>query len=262
MLRLLSTDFDGTIFAEFENPPVPQQLQDLIAGLQANGAKWVINTGRDMSSLQEAVGRSHLTVQPDYLVLVEREIYRHDGSRYVADVAWNSECSRRHEGVFARLRPLLTDIHAWINDRFRATLYEDSYSPFCLIAGNNCDADAIVAYLENLCRDIPDLVVVRNDIYMRFSHAAFNKGSALTEIARQLGVAAEHICAAGDHLNDLPMLRREVARWLVAPSNAVPLVKEAVIAQGGYLSEQARGLGIADGLEWALRAAAPIRRPA
>jgi hydroxymethylpyrimidine pyrophosphatase-like HAD family hydrolase len=261
-LRLLSTDFDGTIFAEFENPPVPQQLQDLIAGLQANGAKWVINTGRDMSSLQEAVGRSHLTVQPDYLVLVEREIYRHDGSRYVADPAWNSECSRRHEGVFAQLRPLLPAIHAWINDRFRATLYEDSYSPFCLIAGNNGDADAIVAYLENLCRDIPDLVVVRNDIYMRFSHAAFNKGSALTEIARQLGVAAGHICAAGDHLNDLPMLRRQVARWLVAPSNAVPLVKEAVLAQGGYLSGQARGLGIADGLEWALRAAAPIRRPA
>ena len=64
-LRLISTDFDGTIFAEFENPPVPRQLQDLIAGLQARGAKWVINTGRDMSSLQEAVGRSHLTVQPD-----------------------------------------------------------------------------------------------------------------------------------------------------------------------------------------------------
>jgi len=255
-LRLLSTDFDGTIFAEFENPPVPRQLQDLIAGLQARGAKWVINTGRDMSSLQEAVGRSHLTVQPDYLVLVEREIYRHDGSRYVGDTVWNSECSRRHETVFAQLRPRLPAIHAWINDRFRATLYEDSYSPFCLIAGNNGDADAIVAFLENLCRDIPDLVVVRNDIYMRFSHAAFNKGSALMEIARQLGVATEHICAAGDHLNDLPMLRREVARWLVAPSNAVPPVQETILAQGGYLSEQARGLGIADGLTWALRSAA------
>ena len=187
---------------------------------------------------------------------MEREIYRHDGSRYVGDTAWNAACSRQHETVFARLRPRLPAIHAWINDRFRATLYEDSYSPFCLIAGNNGDADAIVAYLENLCRDIPDLVVVRNDIYMRFSHAAFNKGSALMEIARQLGVATPHILAAGDHLNDLPMLRREVARWLVTPANAVPLVKEAVLAQGGYLSQQERGLGIADGLAWALHSAA------
>lgn len=254
-LRLVSTDFDGTIFAEFENPPVPRQLQELIAGLQARGAKWVINTGRDMSSLMEALGRSHLAVQPDYLVLVEREIYRHDGSRYVGDAVWNAACAQAHEGIFAHVRPLVPQIHAWVNARFRATLYEDGYSPFCLIAGTNGDADRIVAFVEDLCRGVPDLVVVRNDVYMRLSHAAFNKGTALAEIARQVGVSADQTFAAGDHLNDLPMLRREVARWLAAPANAVPAVQEAVLAQGGHLSSRPQGQGVADGLEWALNQA-------
>jgi len=42
-IKLISTDFDGTIFAEFENPPIPQALQELIGDLQVHGAKWVIS---------------------------------------------------------------------------------------------------------------------------------------------------------------------------------------------------------------------------
>jgi hydroxymethylpyrimidine pyrophosphatase-like HAD family hydrolase len=150
------------------------------------------------------------------------------------------------------VRPLIPEIHSWINKRFRATLYQDSYSPFCLIAGNNNDADKIVAFIEDTCREIEDLVVVRNDIYMRFSHVSFNKGSALIEIARQLGVATDNTLVAGDHLNDLPMLRREVARWIITPDNAVPAVKTTVQAQGGFISKKDRGFGVAEGLAWAL----------
>src|ERR1035438_7761606 len=76
-IKLISTDFDGTLSAEFETPPIPEPVQKLIGDLQSRGAKWVINTGRDMSSLMEALARSGIAVEPDYLVLVEREIYCH-----------------------------------------------------------------------------------------------------------------------------------------------------------------------------------------
>jgi HAD superfamily hydrolase (TIGR01484 family) len=247
--RLLSTDFDGTLFAEFENPPVPRHLQDMLRAAQSRGAKWVINTGRDMSSLQEAMARAHFTVQPDYLVLVEREIYVHREHRYLSDEAWNTACTRDHEEAFATLRPRLAEMNAWINARFDATLYSDAYSPFCLIAGNNRDADQIVAWVENFVRDLPDLVLVRNDVYMRFSRAGYNKGTALAEIARQLGVSPSEVFAAGDHLNDLPMLQPAYARHLAAPTNAVPQVKAAVLAAGGYISPLHAGHGIADALE-------------
>src|SRR6185295_12892057 len=104
-IKLISTDFDGTLFAEFEMPPIPKKLVTLIADFQARGGKWVINTGRDMSSLMEALARSKISVQPDYLVLVEREIFVHDGVRFAGMAEWNTACTRDHAELFARVRP-------------------------------------------------------------------------------------------------------------------------------------------------------------
>src|SRR6266511_3358517 len=199
--KLISTDFDGTFFAEFETPPVPEELQRLIGRLQEAGAKWVINTGRDLSSLLEALARAHLCVRPDYLVLVEREIYAHEKARYVGWEDWNRTCAQAH---------------------------------------------------QEYCARVPGLTVVRNDVYARFSHEAYSKGTALTEIARRLGVGPDHILAAGDHLNDLPMLTRERARWLVAPANAIELVKQTVRRQEGFVSDEPHGYGVARGLEFFL----------
>src|ERR1043166_8144887 len=104
-IKLISTDFDGTLFAEFENRPIPHELQQLIGDLQARGAKWVINTGRDMSSLMEALGRAGIEIEPDYLVLVEREIHFHQDSRYVGLEQWNMTCMQVHAELFHRIQP-------------------------------------------------------------------------------------------------------------------------------------------------------------
>ena len=247
-IQLISTDFDGTIFAEFENPPIPEKLQQLIGDLQDRGAKWVINTGRDMSSLMEALARARISVQPDYLVLVEREIHCHDGSSYVGLEHWNAECTRSHEELFARIVPDLPGITEWINSRFQVTLYEDTFSPFCLIAGNNADAQRIYEFLNDYCGRIPNLTVVRNDVYARFSHAAYNKGTALAELTRRLGLNPTQVFAAGDHWNDLPVLSRQYARWLATPANAIDDVKSAVRQQGGLVSELPHGFGVAEAL--------------
>jgi hypothetical protein len=223
--------------------------------LQEHGARWVINTGRDLSSLLEALGRAHLAVKPDFLVLVEREIYARRDSHYIECEPWNRACAEAHRQLFERVRPDLPRLTAWVRRRFSATLYEDSWSPLCFIAEKNQDAEAIHKYLDNYCREVPGLTVVRNDVYARFSHRDFNKGSALGEIARQIGVSSDQTFAAGDHLNDLPMLSRDYARWLVAPANAVDAVKASVRRQSGYVSQLPHGHGVADGLEFCLNRA-------
>jgi len=258
-IKLISTDFDGTFFAEFENPPVPHELQHLIGRLQAEGAKWVINTGREMSSLMESLGRAHLSIRPDFLVLVEREIYIHEGAKYTGLEEWNRTCREAQAELFGRIQKDIPRLFAWVNERFDATVYEDAYSPFCLIADNNGDADAIHDYLNEYCRTVPNLNIVRNDVYARFSHTAYSKGTALAEIARQLGVHRDQVLAAGDHLNDLPMLSRDHARWLVAPSNAIPIVKETVRRQNGFVSDQPHGYGVVRGLEFFLETVAALQ---
>lgn len=251
-IQLISTDFDGTIFAEFENPCISPKLIEIIADLQSRGAKWVINTGRDMSGLMEALGRARISVQPDYLVLVEREIYSHDGIRYVGLEQWNAECTRSHAELFARITPDLPRLTEWINSRFHATLYQDAFSPFCLIAGNNGDVEIIMEYLNDYCRTVPNLTVVRNDVYARFSHSAYNKGTALAELTRRMGLKSGHVFAAGDHWNDVPMLSLEYAGLLASPSNAIEPVKSLVRKQGGLVSQLPHGNGVAEVLSWYL----------
>tara|TARA_Y100000588_G_scaffold102624_1_gene111684 strand:+ start:770 stop:1546 length:777 start_codon:yes stop_codon:yes gene_type:complete len=248
-LQLLSTDFDGTLHSDYEQPAVPPELQERLGELQAAGATWCINTGRDLTGLMEGIARARLSVRPDYLVTVEREIYIHENHEYVPHREWNDQCAAEQEAAFDEVRPALPKLVAWIRERFDAEIYEDAFSPFCLIARDNDECDAIQSQAEDFLADWPTLDFVRNDIYARLSHTAYNKGSALGEVARLTGVDPEYTLAAGDHLNDLPMLTPDRARWLVTQHNAIRQVKEHVQNHGGFVSSYPCGNGLLEGID-------------
>ena len=249
VVRLLSTDFDGTIHDDFSDPRIPAALQDWIAAFQARGGLWVINTGREMAGLMEALGRGRFRIQPDYVILVEREIYRRDLGIYAPIEPWNSQCAQDHSRLFDDLSSDLSLLLRRLNSTYDASFYADPYSPICAIAQSNLQMDAIQAELEAFCRDTTRLTVVRNDIYVRLSHVGYSKGTALSELGRLIAIGPHERVAAGDHLNDLPMLRREHAHHLLAPSNALSIVKLQVLNQGGFVATRPAGLGILEGLE-------------
>ena len=89
---------------------------------------------------------------------------------------------------------------------------------------------------------------MRNDIYARFSHVRYNKGTALGEVARLEQAKPSQVLAAGDHWNDIPMFSGKFAQWMIAPSNSMPDVKELVLRQKGYVSHLPGGHGLLDGL--------------
>ena len=60
-IKLISTDFDGTVHTDFEDPPVPSELESLIGALQQRGVIWIINTGRDLTSLLETLTKVGLS---------------------------------------------------------------------------------------------------------------------------------------------------------------------------------------------------------
>ncbi len=102
-LKLLSTDFDGTLHSDYEQPAVPEALQERIGELQTAGVAWCINTGRDLTGLMEGLARTRLSVRPDYLVTVEREIYIHQDHEYVPHREWNERCAVEQEELFERV---------------------------------------------------------------------------------------------------------------------------------------------------------------
>ena len=250
--KIISTDFDGTVHTDAQRPPVPVVFQQRISQLQDQGVKWVVNTGRDFDSLMGALDSARLTITPDYLVVVEREIHVRGRQGFSASLDWNTRCRDEQATLFARIEPRLAEVIDWIHAHFTATVYADDYSPFCLAATTNADADAILDHVGAAFRHLPELTIVRNDVYARFSHVAYNKGTAMSEVARMNHVPRDLVLAAGDHFNDLPMLSLEHARFLVAPSNAIPEVKSLVERQGGFISRDPGGYGVVQGLDFFL----------
>ena len=248
-IRIVSTDFDGTIHEDFAHAPIPDLFLDRMHAFQQGSGVWDINTGRHLASLLESLGRAHARVLPDFVVTVEREIHRHVRGHYEAVEPWHSACQSDHQEVFSRNGPALRALFSDLETRFDATFYDDTWSPLCVIARSNAQMDAIQEELDGFCRSVVELVPVRNDVYLRLSHRRYSKGTALQEIQRILGLTASQTCAAGDHLNDLPMLRRDVAHWLITPGNGLPVVKDQVRAEGGYLAKSTCAAGILEGLD-------------
>lgn len=247
-MDIICTDFDGTIYTEFAMPPIPADFDKLITEFQKNGGIWVINTGRDITSLMESLGRSHLNIKPDWLVVVERSIFKRQGHQYVAHEPWNQRCEDAHKKLWEQAADAFVDLRKWIDTHFDATLYSDEWSPVSIIASSNTELNEIQKGIEEHMAGIPDLEFVRNDVYARFASKDFSKGTALAEISRATGKDAENIFAIGDHWNDMAMLDTAHAGMIACPANAIPAVRERVESEGGYLCDEYEGKGTVEAL--------------
>ncbi len=66
--------------------------------------------------------------------------------------------------------------------------------------------------------------IFSNQVYLEITEKGSNKGGMVTRLARQLGVAPEHLYCVGDNQNDIPMLACSAIPF--APSNCAPEVKD------------------------------------
>lgn len=250
MIKLISTDFDGTIHDHHSSTlSIAPEFLQFIADAQKKGTKWVINTGRMLSDVRSTIDSGEMLTHPDYIISVEREIHRRHENDYVSHEEWNLTCHKEHQELFKTSHQSIDKIRRWLSSNFKVQIYEDPWSPLCLIASHLDEADRIHnGVLENL-DPVPGLSLVRNSIYFRFAHESYSKGTALAEIGRLLGINKSEIFAAGDSYNDTSMLDGSYAKWIAAPSNAIPEVKDLVKKSGGYLAERPYAYGVLDALK-------------
>jgi hydroxymethylpyrimidine pyrophosphatase-like HAD family hydrolase len=235
-LKLVCTDFDGTI-ADAEGHPISNDFfERLVAWRRRGKICWVINTGRTWDSLQEELIRRKTPIWPDWVVAMEREIWLVRDRRGVGWFEWNRKCELLHTQLFDSVKPIWKLIDDFVAKHTEANLVEDAGSPLGIIANSEEEADEISAFMTPLLQSWPNLVAVRNSIYFRFSHRFYHKGACLEAIAGGLGILPPQIMAFGDHLNDLPMLERKFAWHLACPGNAVDEVKAKVRAEKGYVA--------------------------
>jgi hydroxymethylpyrimidine pyrophosphatase-like HAD family hydrolase len=251
VIKLFSTDFDGTLVDHEARPPVSPALFTSISQLQARGGLWAVNTGRELHHILEGLEQFGFPVVPDYVLTAEREVFHRGPTGKWQDYGdWNQRCTAAHDELFNVAGPLLADI-----ERFLATI--PGANPIAmggrlvgLVTTTDEEMDQVCAFLERERVQVPGFQFMRNTVYLRFCHEDYSKGSALGELARLLGLSRDEIFAAGDHFNDIPMLDGRYAKWIACPGNAVAAVRETVASAGGYLARGACSHGVVEALQY------------
>ena len=249
MIQLLSTDFDGTLVDHYAEPPVAPALFAALAELRARGCRWAVNTGRELQHIVDGLAEFHFPIEPDFVLTAEREVFqRGAGGKWEAFGDWNARCAVAHDRLFGQSAHLLADIAHFLAGVPGAQAIHMGGRMVGLVTATDADMDRVCEFLEQERVRVPGFQYMRNTIYVRFCHEDYSKGTALAELGRLCAIPRENIFAAGDHLNDLPMLDGTHAQWVACPANAVDAVKSAVAKAGGYIADGICSDGIVEAL--------------
>jgi HAD superfamily hydrolase (TIGR01484 family) len=249
-IRLLSTDFDGTLVCRTGEPFLHTGCMELIQKLQEQGAVWAINTGRSVDLLESGLLDFAFPVRPDFILTSERDVFRpgFNGTKWAPFGDWNERCARDHAALFTSASLVLNQVIEFINRNTKARIIYEGEGPAGLITSSEQEMDQVTEFIDEARRAEPKFHYQRNTIYLRFCHTDYHKGAALAELARLLEISRENIFAAGDNHNDVSMLDGKFASMPSCPANAVAEVKTAVGQAGGYVAESDCGAGVHEAL--------------
>ena len=249
-IKLLSTDFDGTIVSRVSEPVLDRQCMELIRELQNNGSLWAINTGRSVDLLESGLNDFEFPIRPDFILTSERDVFRpgENGGAWEAFGDWNDRCAADHRELFSTSQSVLAEVIDFVTQKTQARVIYESEGPAGLIAASEDEMDRVTEFIEQARAKNPKFNYQRNTVYLRFCHADYHKGAALAELARLIGIPRDNIFAAGDHHNDISMLDGKVAAMAACPANAIDEVKDAVRNAGGYVAKSEHGAGVYEAL--------------
>ena len=253
MIRLLSTDFDGTLVAHGDDPVLDTDCLEQIATLQQQGAFWAINTGRSVDLLESGLTDLEFPIHPDFILTSERDIFRRAANgteKWEPFGDWNERVAREHAELFHSAEAVLAEVVDFVTHKTKARLLYHSAGLEGLVAENEEELDRVVQFIDRARTKQPKFHYQRNTVYLRFCHADYHKGAALAELSRLLEIPRDHIFAAGDHHNDISMLDGRFAAYPACPANAISEVKDAVKSAGGYVATKNHGAGVHEALAY------------
>ena len=250
-IRLLSTDFDGTLVAHQSDPVLDPGCMELIGDLQKQGTIWAINTGRSMHLLESGLTDFDFPIRPDFILTSERDVFRpaqQNGSKWEPYGGWNSQVARDHAELYSSASSIFAEVLDFVSAKTKARVIHEQHGPEGLIAADEEEMASIISFIDAARAEHPKFHYQHNTIYLRFCHADYHKGAALAELSRLLEISREQIFAAGDHFNDVSMLDGRYAEFPACPANAISEVKKTVRDAGGYVARGECGVGVHEAL--------------
>lgn len=227
------------------------ELMEMLRDLRERGAAWVINTGRSLYQTLEGLTLHGIRQIPDFIIAREGELYhRSQYNRWIDVGEWNAQRARDHKKLYKSKEKFFRELQNWLRERTAAKWISEPQEPAGIVSSTEAEMEGICEWLDAQLPEHRELSYQRNSIYLRFTHEAYSKGTALAELSAILQIMPEHMFVAGDNHNDLSMLTTDVAHHLACPVNAIPLVQAAVAQHDGFISEHPSTLGCVESLDY------------
>jgi hydroxymethylpyrimidine pyrophosphatase-like HAD family hydrolase len=246
-VRLIALDLDGTALGRDElHAWLEDGLVEVLNGLAARGIDWCTNSGRNHSNQIGIIHACRPLLHMPVAVLGGERFIHWLRPKFAPHQPFNSVMQRKMDG----LHPQVIAALAPHRERFRAT-YEFNHEQDVdgVVGWNLVDSartPVFEAELKSIVSGIAEAQVLRNNDWIIVTHRDAGKGVILAETARHLGIPRESVLAIGDHHNDLDMLDGRAAGHVGCPGDSDELVKTAVRAAGGIVSDLPHALGTAD----------------
>ncbi|NBR46823.1 MAG: hypothetical protein EBT68_06910, partial [Verrucomicrobia bacterium] len=173
---LVCTDFDGTLTTEDPSAPLAPGFFDWLQSARKMGTvSWAVATGRSWEGLREALGGHHAPLFPEWIVTVEREIHRVKDKEAYPLEEWNRTCTEAHEALFGRHGAILERIEKEVGSHEDVTVIPDVGAIGLVVETPDGIAHA-EKMVQEILKDRPEILTVRNGPYFRFAHADYHKG--------------------------------------------------------------------------------------
>src|SRR5437763_12208532 len=166
-IRLLSTDFDGTLVAHGSDPVLDRGCMECIETLQRDGVVWAINTGRSVDLLESGLTDLEFPIHPDFILTSERDIFRrasNGGSKWEPFGDWNERVARKHAELFHSAKSVLAEVVDFVTQKTKARLLYHSAGLEGMVAENEEELDRVAAIIDRARAKQPKLHYQRNTV--------------------------------------------------------------------------------------------------
>ena len=246
-IKLVGTDFDLTLHYH----GIAKAVQDLLIETVRKGVKVGIVSGRpwyDLRTFLTQYGMNFGKPYPSFLVWREKFILWVEDGKTREEGEWNQLKMREMEALNGEILKVAPQ---WLAALKSAGLSHKIWNIFGeygfeIFYAAPEEAERARVILAELAAPLPNSEVTRNYWGTNVGLASGSKGCALRHVADCLGLAPDEVLAIGDSLNDLSMLDGRCGLRSAAVGNADPVVKEAVLKNGGLVAENPGGEGVAE----------------
>src|SRR4029078_5585157 len=149
-IRLISTDFDGTLVAHGSDPVLDRGCMEHIGELQAQGVIWAINTGRSVALLESVLEDFGFPIHPDFILTSERDVFRpgSNGRKWEPYGDWNERVAREHAELYSSAHSVLAEVVDFVNHKTKARLLYHTSGLEGLVAESEEELDRVTRFID------------------------------------------------------------------------------------------------------------------